>query len=159
MAHLVELKRRTGRHIALALEPEPCCYLETVDETVEFFNRYLFRGAALARLSELTGLSKTDAATAMHDHIGVCLDLCHAAVEFEDPVGCGRYKRQESAFRKCRSAPGCGSPNCPRAPRGPASFDDPVYLHQVVETGPDGLMRYLDLPEAMRSLDGRGRGA
>ena len=90
VAHLVELKRRTGRHIALALEPEPCCYLETVEETVEFFNRYLFRGPALARLSELTGLSKTDAATAMHDHIGVCLDLCHAAVEFEDPVGCVR---------------------------------------------------------------------
>jgi sugar phosphate isomerase/epimerase len=159
VAHLVELKRRTGRHIALALEPEPCCYLETVDETVEFFNRYLFRGPALAGLSELTGLSKADAATAMHDHIGVCLDLCHAAVEFEDPVGC--VKQLQAAgigIPKMQISSGLRLAELStRALEGLRQFDDPVYLHQVVETGPDGLTRYLDLPEAMRSLDGRGR--
>jgi len=159
VAHLVELKRRTGRHIALALEPEPCCYLETVDETVEFFNRYLFRGPALARLSELTGLSKTDAATAMHDHIGVCLDLCHAAVEFEDPVGCVRQLQAAGiSIPKMQISSGLRLAELStRSLEALRQFDDPVYLHQVVETGPDGLMRYLDLPEAMRSLDGRGR--
>jgi sugar phosphate isomerase/epimerase len=158
VAHLVELKRRTGRHIALALEPEPCCYLETVDETVEFFNRYLFRGPALAGLSELTGLSKADAATAMHDHIGVCLDLCHAAVEFEDPVGC--VKQLQAAgigIPKMQISSGLRLAELStRALDGLRQFDDPVYLHQVVETGPDGLTRYLDLPQAMRSLEGRG---
>jgi len=159
VAHLVELKRRTGRHIALALEPEPCCYLETVEETVEFFNRYLFRGPALARLSELTGLSKTDAATAMHDHIGVCLDLCHAAVEFEDPVGCVRQLQAAGiSIPKMQISSGLRLAELSaRSLEALRQFDDPVYLHQVVETGPDGLMRYLDLPEAMRSLDGRGR--
>src|SRR4051794_27379142 len=30
VATLVSLRRRTGREIVLALEPEPCCFLETV---------------------------------------------------------------------------------------------------------------------------------
>ena len=47
-----------------------------------------------------------------------------------------------------------------RIPRvGPAtaeqlqSFVDPVYLHQVVERGPDGLVRYTDLPDALANLE------
>ena len=39
VAHLVRLRATTGRRVALALEPEPCCYLETIAETVEFFER------------------------------------------------------------------------------------------------------------------------
>ena len=47
-----------------------------------------------------------------------------------------------------------------RIPRvGPAtaeqlqSFVEPVYLHQVVERGPDGLVRYTDLPDALANLE------
>ena len=36
-------------------------------------------------------------------------------------------------------------------------FDDGVYLHQVVEQGPGGLTRYLDLPEAFGRLARRRR--
>ncbi len=36
-AHLVDLERRTGRTIALAIEPEPCCFIETTDEAIAFF--------------------------------------------------------------------------------------------------------------------------
>ena len=39
VAHLVDLERRTGRRIKLALEPEPACLLETTAETVEWFQR------------------------------------------------------------------------------------------------------------------------
>lgn len=85
VARLVDVERRTGRSIALAIEPEPHCYLETIDETVRFFGDHLFSAAAVRRLGELTGLDKKTASAALHDHIGVCLDLCHAAVEFEDP--------------------------------------------------------------------------
>src|SRR5204863_146564 len=41
-AHLVELKERTGRTVGLALEPEPYCFLETTDETVDYFKNYLY---------------------------------------------------------------------------------------------------------------------
>ena len=35
-------------------------------------------------MAELTGLSRGDAADALRRHLGVCYDVCHAAVEFED---------------------------------------------------------------------------
>ena len=88
VARLVEIEKRTGKRIALAIEPEPHCYLETVDESVGFFQRHLFSAAAERRLGELTGLAGQAAAGALRNHIGLCLDLCHAAVEFEDPVAC-----------------------------------------------------------------------
>ena len=40
-ARLVEIGRRTGREIVLALEAEPCCFLEVVDETIAFFHDHL----------------------------------------------------------------------------------------------------------------------
>ena len=44
------LRERTGRTIALALEPEPCCPVETIAETVRFFEEDLFsRGVRGAR--------------------------------------------------------------------------------------------------------------
>jgi len=156
-AHLVVLKARTGKHITLALEPEPCCFLETIDETVAFFRDHLFSDAAASRLSELTGFDGKQARQALRDHLGVCLDLCHAAVEFEDPrasvarlaeAGIGVYKMQITA--------GLRLPKLSAAAlAGVRQFDDPVYLHQVVESGPYGLVRYVDLPDALRAAEGR----
>jgi len=37
VVHLVRLRDSTGKRVALALEPEPCCFLETIAETVAFF--------------------------------------------------------------------------------------------------------------------------
>ncbi|MCU0768024.1 MAG: sugar phosphate isomerase, partial [Burkholderiaceae bacterium] len=37
-------------------------------------------------------------------------------------------------------------------------FDDPVYLHQVVERGPDGLVRYNDLCDAFAAAKGEVAG-
>ena len=156
-AHLVQLKKRTGRHIALALEPEPCCFLETIDETVAFFRDHLFAAPAIGRLAELAGIDRTRAQQALHDHLGVCLDLCHAAVEFEDPEGCvvqltdagiGIYKMQVTAGLRLPELSG-------PALASVRQFDDPVYLHQVVESGRDGLRRYVDLPDALRAAEGR----
>ena len=45
-AHLVALEARTGRTVTLALEPEPYCFLETTDETVEYFTKHLYSGEA-----------------------------------------------------------------------------------------------------------------
>ena len=44
VAHLVELKKKTGKTVTLGLEPEPRCYLETTDETITYFQNYLFSG-------------------------------------------------------------------------------------------------------------------
>jgi sugar phosphate isomerase/epimerase len=159
-AQLVGIRERTGRTIALALEPEPCCFLETIAETVAFFEQHLLGAAAVRQLIELTGLARGDAEAALRRHLGVCYDVCHAAVEFEDPAG---------SLRALRSA-GIGVPKLqlsaalriaevgPETPAQLQPFDEPVYLHQVIERRGDRLRRHLDLPQALATLD-EARGA
>ena len=54
VADLVDVERRTGKHIALALEPEPCCFLETTDESIAFFEGVLLKPETLDTLSAIT---------------------------------------------------------------------------------------------------------
>lgn len=156
VAHLVALRARSGRVIALALEPEPHCFLETIDEVVTFFERELHGPAAVRRIIELTGLDATAADRALHDHLGVCLDLCHAAVEFEQPADCVR-RLDQSGIRVHKMQISAGlrlSALDADVLAALKRFDDPVYLHQVVQRGPGGLVRFADLPEALASLSG-----
>jgi len=160
VAKLVAIKRDSGKHIALAIEPEPHCFLETVDESVRFFQEHLFSADSARRLGELTGLDRKAAATALHEHIGLCLDLCHAAVEFEDPASCIR-DLQEAGIRVTKLQISAGL-RLPELSAGAVTalkqFDDPVYLHQVVEEGPGGIKRYADLPEALATATGKADG-
>src|SRR5690349_18971480 len=159
VAHLVKLRSRTGRTIGLALEPEPCCFLETVDETVAYFRDFLHSDGSVQRLMHLTGLPRSTAAEALHRHIGVCLDLCHAAVEFEDAAGCLQQLRDaEVRVHKMQLSSGLRVPSVDQRTEALLRpFDDRVYLHQVVERTADGLTRYLDLADAFATL-GEQRG-
>jgi hypothetical protein len=160
VARLVEIKRRTGRHVALAIEPEPHCFLETVTESVQFFQRHLFSADAVNRLCDLTGLDREAATAALREHVGLCLDLCHAAVEFEDPAGCVRAL-QDAGIRvtKLQISAGLRLPELTvDALTALKQFDDPVYLHQVVEESPAGIKRYADLPEALATANGKADG-
>ena len=151
VAHLVGIAAETGQTIALALEPEPCCYLETVDEAVAFFNGQLFSRAGVGRLAAITGLTPAAAEGAMRRHIGVCYDVCHAAVEFEDPKasverlrasGIGIAKLQLSSALKVAAFDR-------ESARHLAAFAEPVYLHQVVQSRDGSLRRFVDLPQAL----------
>jgi hypothetical protein len=84
VAHLVDLKKKTGKMVTLGLEPEPRCYLETTDETITYFKNYLFSGPTAQRLAKATGLNEADAAQAMKDYVGVVFDIGHQAVGYED---------------------------------------------------------------------------
>jgi hypothetical protein len=84
VAHLVELKKKTGKTVTLGLEPEPRCYLETTDETITYFKNRLFSGPTAKRLAQKTGLNEADAAQAMRDYMGVVFDIGHQAVGYED---------------------------------------------------------------------------
>jgi hypothetical protein len=83
VAHLVKLHKETGKVVTLGLEPEPRCFLETTDETVEYFTKTLFSGETAKRLAKATGLNEADAAVAMRKHMGVVFDIGHQAVGFE----------------------------------------------------------------------------
>src|SRR5690606_20682258 len=52
-AHCHGLRIRTGITVAIAIEPEPHCFLETIAETVDFFTDHLFSQAGIARMAEL----------------------------------------------------------------------------------------------------------
>ena len=158
LSHAACLKRLyedTGVRIALAIEPEPACHIETVDDAIAFFRGYLFdadRIASAAR-ADRSALSREEVAR----HVGVCLDTCHMAVEFEHPAdafsrladeGIGVYKVQLSSALRLLGGSGTGAP---RALLG--RFADDTYLHQVVTSGASGLTRYTDLPDALDAAD------
>ncbi len=155
VAHLVKLREETGKLINLALEPEPFCLIETIEETVHLFEDHLYSAAAAARLSELTGLPETAASAALREHLGVCYDVCHAAVEFEDPqssldalrnAGIKISKLQLSSAVRIPSVDG-NTANLLKP------LDEPVYMHQVIESRNGDLTRHADVPIAIKTID------
>lgn len=158
VATLHRLREGTGRLVSLALEPEPCCYLETVEETVRFFERHLFGAAAVTALDRLTGLGRGGSEAALRRHLGVCFDACHMAVEFEESgaaldalrgAGIRVGKIQLSAGLRVIGDPGDQELLAALRP-----FAEGVYLHQVVERRDGHLTRYADLPEALEAARG-----
>jgi hypothetical protein len=84
VAHLVKLHQDTGKVVTLGLEPEPRCYLESTDETIEYFRTHLHSPEAAEALAKMSGLHPADAATAIRRHVGVVFDIGHQSVGFED---------------------------------------------------------------------------
>ncbi|HTK88144.1 MAG TPA: metabolite traffic protein EboE [Nitrospiraceae bacterium] len=164
LRHLAVLHRiheRTGRIISLALEPEPCCMLETVGDTIRFFQRHLFSKQARSHFSALTGLTQAESEGFLQRHLGVCLDACHMAVEYEDPVAAIR-SIQAAGIRinKIQLSAGLTVAFDRDSKERLASlerFNDGVYLHQVVERRQGTLIRYRDLPEAVKAASGNLR--
>jgi sugar phosphate isomerase/epimerase len=153
-ALLHALHERTGREITLALEPEPCCFLETTSETVEFFERELLSRAAVALFASELRVHHGQAERILRRHLGICLDTCHAAIEFEDAdAAIDRLLGAGLRIAKVQLSTGLRLPG----PSGEAlealrAYDEPVYLHQVVaRTAGGDLLRFEDLPLAMAS--------
>ncbi|MCG6902803.1 MAG: metabolite traffic protein EboE [Rhodobacter sp.] len=151
VAHLVDLRARTGVTVALAIEPEPFCFLKTIAETVGFFTDHLFSDAAAARIAEMTGLSVDEAAKALPRHLGLCYDVCHAAVEYEDPAGSiAALRRAGIPVHKLQLSAALRIPVVGAEQRAAlVSFDEPTYLHQVIRRTESGLKVHVDLPEVL----------
>ncbi len=148
---LERLAREEGADVALAIEPEPCCFLETIEETVAYFEGRLFAGPARAQAAHALGVSEAAAEAVLRSRLGVCYDVCHGAVEFETPslamaqlhaAGVRIPKIQLSAAVR---APGLDAPARERL----SGLVEPTYLHQVVAKAGETLLRYADLPEAL----------
>lgn len=153
-AHLYEIERATGKEIVLAFEPEPCCFLETSDEAVAFFQEHLFAADAVDQFSAETGTSRAAAGAALRRHLGLCFDVCHAAVVYEDAsasleaiaaAGIRIPKIQLSSALKLPEVTEAAEEQLTR-------FDDGVYLHQTYEVRDGQMTRYTDLPDAFAAL-------
>jgi sugar phosphate isomerase/epimerase len=132
---LARLHAETGRRIRLALEPEPGCTIETVSQAATF----------------LSGLAP--------EWIGLCLDACHLAVQFEHAgialaeladAGVPVVKAQVSSALRVEE-PGSGASR-----ELLAGFAEPRFLHQVRERVNGHVAGVDDLPEALAGgLPGR----
>jgi sugar phosphate isomerase/epimerase len=124
---LERLWHGSGRRVRLALEPEPGCAIETTAQ------------AAAA----LDGLAPA--------WMGVCLDACHLAVQFEEPAlavrslqaaGVPVVKVQASAALRAAQAGGTRSAEL-------AGFVEPRFLHQTRACAGGGVLGVDDLDEAL----------
>lgn len=133
---LEELSVRTGRAVRLALEPEPGCELETVEATAAFLKDLDCRW------------------------IGVCLDACHLAVQFEDPAASLAVLRDAGVpvvKAQLSSALRVPRPEAPEARDRLSGFSEPRFLHQVRERAADEVLGVDDLCEALQgALPGKG---
>ncbi|MBR0774212.1 metabolite traffic protein EboE [Bradyrhizobium diazoefficiens] len=155
VADLVDVERRTGKRLALALEPEPCCYLETTDETIAFFKDQLFTAYAQDTLVKLTGASRKEAEVLLRRHLGVCYDVCHGAVEYEDIVAAlDRLLAAGIEMPKIQLSAAMRVPDMREDLVGAVmKFNDGVYLHQSIVRRDGGLARYVDLTDAVGAFD------
>lgn len=153
---LHRLRRDTGKTIHLDIEPEAGGLIESWEEFRDWYvNHLLPMGIPLLR--EALSTTESLAREMIHDHVRLCYDVCHFAVGFEDmgrvleeveTSGIRIGKWQLSAALKLRLS---GDPDKDAARlEDIRRFDEPVYLHQVVEKTSGDIRRYEDLPEALQ---------
>ncbi|MEU6083998.1 metabolite traffic protein EboE [Streptomyces sp. NPDC047108] len=120
------MHRRSGRSIRMGLEPEPGCVVETTAQAVD---------ALIA-----------PGAPPRH-RIGVCIDTCHLATQFEDPgtavgdllgAGIPIVKAQLSA------ALHADDPHLPAVTQALAAYAEPRFLHQTRALTADGTVHGTD---------------
>lgn len=150
-AHLIELRDRTGITIALAIEPEPACFIETTAEAIDFFERHLFDETFVRAWS--SGSGRSVGVEEVRRHIGLCFDACHMAVEFEDQAAAlADLDRAGIRVAKFQISSALRVPDSTRGSPGRVAlerFAEDTYLHQVVERSSNGLRRFVDLPDAL----------
>lgn len=154
-AHLIDIERKTGKIVTLALEPEPYCYLETTDETIKFFKEHMYSGATVASLAKLSGLPIAETNAALRRHVGTVFDICHQAVEYEDisealqklvDAGVPIFKLQEAAAMR---VPNVTQELVDTLKR----YAKTIYLTQTVEKKDGRITRFLNLEDAFNAWD------
>lgn len=153
---LVRVRQEEDRLIHLDIEPEPDGLLETSGELVDYYQRWLLPvGAPL--LAERLRISVPEARASLVDHLQVCFDTCHAAVEYEDArEALERFERAGIRVGRVQisSALKVPLPGDParraQLARALEPFAESSYLHQVIEQREDGtLHHYPDLGDAL----------
>ncbi|MBP7275603.1 MAG: metabolite traffic protein EboE [Kiritimatiellae bacterium] len=148
-AELAALERETGRLVRLALEPEPGCVLQRMDDLTPGWRELRDAGARAG----------ADAAVARH--IGLCLDTCHAAVAGERPADwMDRCAREGIPLVKIQISAAVEAPAGPDGRAALERFRNAVYLHQVRALDAAGRVRgeWADVDEAPAHSDAAADG-
>ena len=154
---LAGIEERCGRELHIGLEPEPDCHVQTVAQAVRFVEEELL--GPFAR-DYLASRAKWDGATAerkVRRHLGVCVDTCHLAVQFEDPVEMLQLLQARGIrVSKIQLSAALRAPDTATALADLPPFRDEVYLHQVRIRGAGGDIR--TFPDLGAALDAARQG-
>jgi len=141
------IEEKTGRRIVVCLEMEPGCVLEKTTQILKLFRKQLPEAAAETVVTD-EGIRR---------YLGVCFDVCHQAVMFEDPAASLRKIHNAGIFVgkiQVSSALEVVRPNSPDTIAALLEFDEPRYLHQVCVRGADKkLYRAPDLAAGVHDDD------
>ncbi|RDH88471.1 MAG: AP endonuclease [endosymbiont of Escarpia spicata] len=143
---LYEIHQETGCSIRLCLEMEPGCVLEETDRLIPFFTRELPR--ALEQLQMDPDL--------LFQHLGICFDVCHQAVMFEDAYeSLSRIHQAGIPVGKIQisSALELSNPANQSARNELAEFIETRYLHQSCHLDENNqVQRVMDLDQAVETF-------
>ncbi|WP_327745317.1 metabolite traffic protein EboE [Streptomyces europaeiscabiei] len=130
-AGLAGIESDTGRRVRVGFEPEPGCVVETTAQAVR----------------ELRGLDP--------ERLGVCLDACHLAVQFEEP-GAALRRLADAGLPVVKLQASCaveaGDPADPAARAALRRLAEPRFLHQTrtaAEQEAPQVRGVDDLPDAL----------
>jgi hypothetical protein len=145
-AEFERIQQETGRQIRLCLEMEPGCALESTDALIPFFTSEL--PAHLA--------SKGLDPSLIANHLGICFDVCHQAVMFENTYqAMQRIHSAGISIGKIQisSALELKSPDNDEARNSLSGFVEEKYLHQSrCRDEKDRLLEVMDLDQAFNAF-------
>ena len=158
IAKLAEVYQNTGKPIHIDLEPEPDGMLENTTEIINFFQDWLLPIAG-KWLQKTLGVNSATADYWITQHIRVCYDTCHFAVEYEEPDGIiRRFKNTGIKIGKIQLSSAIKIDIPPQKTERRAiltkllPFAESTYLHQVIAKHEKGLKHYPDLSIALQDF-------
>ncbi|MBU7583845.1 MAG: metabolite traffic protein EboE [Nostoc sp. TH1S01] len=157
---MVRIKTEEGKLLHLDLEPEPDGLIENADEVIDYFQKHLLPIAG-NYLAQHLGITQETAEQNILDHVRVCYDTCHFAVEYENPIsvlqkfqaaGIQIGKIQISAALQVNIPQDAQQRQLIFKKLQP--FAESTYLHQVIaRTQNSRLIHYSDLETALPNLE------
>ena len=148
----------TARSSISTSSPSRTACSRTSDETIDVLRALAAAGRRRRRSPRRSASTPTTRRAQLRDHVQVCFDCCHFAVEYEDPPrrssGCsgagirvGRVQLSSAldvALSRRRGA------SATRVADRLRPFADSTYLHQVIERHGGALRHFPDLDDALR---------
>ncbi|BAY16927.1 hypothetical protein NIES21_27610 [Anabaenopsis circularis NIES-21] len=157
---MVRIRTEQGKLLHLDLEPEPDGLVENANEVIDYFQKHLLPIAG-DYLTKHLGITQETAEQYILDHVRVCYDTCHFAVEYENPIlvlqkfqaaGIQIGKIQISAALQVNIPKDAQQRQLILEKLQP--FAESTYLHQVIaRTQNNRLIHYSDLETALPNLE------
>lgn len=158
-AKAIAVRQKTGKLIHIDIEPEPDGLLENTTEVIDFFEQWLLPHGGVYLVQHL-GISQQLAESQLREHICLCYDTCHFAVEYEQPAEVfARLPAAGIKIGKIQLSAAIGVDLAQPQTRAKIAqrlqpFAESTYLHQVIERQADGqLNHYPDLVRALPHLE------